>query len=95
MSRRARRDAEQPVRERTGRTFPLLDARGATARIHTDIARHLTGELAVDGWSARPSPSPTSMSAACARWAGHVTASPPPGCAGRSAWPSGTSSPPG
>ncbi|MGX1883810.1 hypothetical protein [Streptomyces sp. NPDC055287] len=33
--------------------FALLDTWGATGRGHTEIARHLTGDLAVDGWYAQ------------------------------------------
>ena len=33
--------------------FALLDAWGATERTHTEIARHVNGELGVDGWWAQ------------------------------------------
>ncbi|MGW7194772.1 hypothetical protein [Streptomyces chryseus] len=33
--------------------FALLDTWGATSRTHTQIARHLTDDLAVDGWYAQ------------------------------------------
>ncbi|MET9517737.1 hypothetical protein [Streptomyces sp. NPDC002994] len=33
--------------------FALLDAWDATGRTHTEIARHLTDDLAVDGWYAQ------------------------------------------
>jgi hypothetical protein len=51
------RRSDAPLRERTGRTwdewFAILDAWGATAHNHTEIARWLVEEHGVDGWWAQ------------------------------------------
>ena len=52
-----RRVSAEALVERTGRTwtewFAVLDAWDATARTHTEIARHLRGDLGVPGWWAQ------------------------------------------
>ncbi|MFD0552882.1 hypothetical protein ACFQ0X_29665 [Streptomyces rectiviolaceus] len=49
--------SDQALREATGKDWPqwfaALDAWGATARGHTEIARHVREEHAVDGWYAQ------------------------------------------
>ena len=49
-----RRVSDEALLERTGRPweewFALLDAWDATARTHTEIARHLRDDLGVPGW---------------------------------------------
>ena len=49
--------SEEAIRRRTGRGweewFDLLDAWGAADRTHTEIARWVAEEHAIDGWNAQ------------------------------------------